>query len=147
MDIRFHGVFSMTLLFSSLIMGLVFIAGESTALAIVYGIIIIVSFVIIVYAYCPKCNCRFDSCAHILPGLLTKILPEREQTEYTNLDMVGVILPLAITVLFPILWLWQDKIALAIYLAVIAIGIMEIRLILCPKCSNAKCTICPKQNI
>ncbi len=83
MNNRFHGVFSLSLIFFSIIIALLAILSESLLMGLLYVAIILISPSIIFYFFCSKCACRLDSCGHIFPSKLSKLLLPRKQSNYT----------------------------------------------------------------
>ncbi len=135
----FHGVVSLSLMFISIMIGLLYIISDSIAMGLLYFLIIIVSLLIITYSFCAKCPCRFDSCGHILPGKLSQLLPIRKNDDYTAWDFTGVVMPVAALLIFPQFWIWEDKIALIVFWLLFFISLIEIRLYVCKVCKNEKC--------
>ena len=139
MNNKFHGVFSLILIFFSIVIGLLFILNKSLPLGLLYIAIIFISPVIVVYSFCSKCICRWDSCGHIFPGKLSKLLPSRKQNNYTMLDILGAAISLTVLIIFPQFWLWENKIFLIIFWLLLFIALAEIRLFVCRNCNNEKC--------
>ena len=139
MNNKFHGVFSLILIFFSIVIGLLFILNKSLPMGLLYIVIIFVSPVIIVYSFCSKCICRLDSCGHIFPGKLSKLLPSRKQNDYTMLDILGAAVLLIVLIIFPQVWLWENKIVLIIFWLFLFIALVEIMLFVCRNCNNEKC--------
>ena len=139
MNNRFHGVSSLSLIFLSILIGLLAILGESFLMGLVYIAAILISIPIVIYSYCSKCICRLDSCGHIFPGKLSKWLPSRKQSNYTFWDILGVILPLIVLFVFPQFWLWKTKILLFVFWVLFIIAFAEIKLFVCKECKNEKC--------
>lgn len=139
MNSRFHGVFSLFLIFFSIIIGLLSILSESLLMGLLYIIIIIIFPLTIIYFFCSKCICRLDCCDYILPGKLTKLLPPRKQNNYTVMDIIGVVAPLTALLVFPQFWLWENKTNLIVFWLLFLIALAEIMLFVCRKCKNEKC--------
>jgi|GEM_PF-254574 len=144
MNRRFHGVFSLLLVFGALIIGLVSVFHESVAMGVVYLVIILVSLPTIVYAFCSKCTCRLDSCGHVLPGPLTRWLPQRKQGDYTRLDFAGLLVPFLVLAAFPQWWLWKSMVLFAVFWVLFLLGLVEIRRCVCPDCTNKRCPLCTR---
>ena len=141
-----HGVFSLSLIFFSIIIGLLSILSESLPMGLLYVAIILIFPLIVVYSFCSKCMCRLDFCGHILPGKLTKLLPPRKQNNYTVVDIIGVVAPLTVLLVFPPFWLWKTKILFIIFWLLFLIALAEIKLFVCRKCKNEKCPEYIKKN-
>ncbi len=112
---------------------------KSLPMGLLYIVIISISPVIVVYSFCSKCICRLDSCGHIFPGKLSKLLPSRKQNNYTMLDILGAAISLTVLIIFPQFWIWENKIFLIIFWVLIFIALVEIRLFVCRNCNNEKC--------
>ena len=139
MNDKFHGVFSLILIFFSIVIGLLFIMNKSLPMGLLYIAIIFISPMIVVYSFCSKCICRLDSCGHIFPGKLSKLLPSRKQNNYTMLDILGAAVSLTVLIIFPQFWLWENKIFLIIFWLLLFIALVEIMLFVCRNCNNEKC--------
>ncbi|MFC1883203.1 hypothetical protein ACFL2O_00390 [Thermodesulfobacteriota bacterium] len=142
---RFHGVFSLVLVAVSLLIGIYVLMSESVLTGIVYSAVIAVSIVVIVYSYCSKCDCRLDSCGHVIPGKLTKFLPDRAGRGYNALDYIGVVLPFAAIILLPQMSLWKNKILFSLFWVFLVLALLEIFFFVCTKCMNNKCILCSRQ--
>jgi len=136
---RFHGVFSLLLIFGSLVAGVISVFDESWAMGTVYIAIILFSMPMITYSFCSKCMCRIDSCGHVLPGRLTKLLPARKQVGYTALDILGLVVPMMLLLGFPQFWLWKNTPLLIVFWVLVLIGLTEVKLFVCAKCTNERC--------
>lgn len=147
MNSRFHGVFSLSLIFISIIIGLLSILYESLPMGLLYVAIILISPLIVIYSFCSKCICRLDSCGHILPGKFTKLLPPRKQSNYTVWDILGVVVPLTALLVFPQFWLWKTKIFLIIFWLLFLIALAEIMLFVCRECKNEICPAYVKKKL
>ena len=143
---KFHGVFSLILIFFSIVIGLLIIMNKSLPMGLLYIAIIFISPVIVVYSFCSKCICRLDSCGHIFPGKLSKLLPSRKQNNYTMLDILGAAVSLTVLIIFPQVWLWENKNFLIIFWLLLFIALAEIMLFVCRNCNNEKCPGYIKKN-
>ena len=142
---RFHGVFSLVLMAVSLLIGVYALMGESRITGIVYLAVIAVSIPVILYSYCSKCDCRSNSCGHIIPGKLTRFLPDRPDSGYNVFDYIGVVSPLAVMILLPQLSLWKNKVLFSLFWVFLVIALIEIFFFVCRVCRNDKCLMCMKQ--
>lgn len=142
---RFHGLFSLVLVAASLLIGVYALMSDSIIAGIVYMAVIVVSIIVILYSYCSKCECRLNSCGHVIPGRLTRFLPERRDRGYNVFDYIGVLLPLAVIILLPQLSLWKNKILFSIFWVLLVIALIEIFFFVCTKCVNNKCPLCSRE--
>jgi len=93
----------------------------------------------IISSFCTKCPCKDTNCGHVLPGLLTKILPDRTPEKYT-ISELGLVITAFISILaFPQYFLWPDKPAFIIFWMLIILGLIDIRLFVCRACDNKNC--------
>jgi hypothetical protein len=106
---RFHGVFSLILIFAAVIVALIYMLNLSGRLGLAYLAIILIANPIVLYSYCAKCLCREDACSHVFPGKLTRLLPGRQQKPYTFGDYFWTGISLVALLGFPQIWLWQSK--------------------------------------
>lgn len=135
------------LMFVYLTLGMVMVLSSNVYLGLLYGAIIAASFLSIAYAWCSKCVCRFHGCTHLWLGKLAQLLPLREPGRYTAGDWAGMGLYLAGLHLFPLYWLWQNKIALMLFgglaLATFLVGSMYA----CGICKNGHCPMNRNANL
>lgn len=136
-----HGILSLFLLLMAIVIGALSIFKSSVLLTIAYLGASMILFTIVIYSYCSKCPCRLHSCAHILPGKLTKFLPSRKVGQYITLDFLGVIIPLVIIFAFPQLWLIKNLGLLIVFWALVIVALVEIRFSVCKGCGNQYCPI------
>lgn len=142
---RFHGVLSLVLVAVSLLIGVYALMGESMITGIAYLAVTTVSIPVILYSYCSKCQCRLNSCGHVIPGKLTRFLPDRPDSGYNIFDYMGVVFPLTVMILLPQLSLWKNKILFFFFWAFLVIALMEIFFFVCRACRNDRCLLCMKQ--
>jgi hypothetical protein len=139
---NFHGIVSLILIFTSVVIALSFMLIISPGWGLGYLIVIIVAIPIILYAYCAKCLCREDACSHFFPGRLTRMLPARKQGAYAFMDYVWTGLAIVVLFAFPIPWLWQNKVLFIAYWLILFPGLAEILFLVCRTCSNTNCPNC-----
>lgn len=136
----FHGVISLLLVIAALIIGAVGVFKGSLVAGIIYLLIVLLSFPAIIYSFCSKCPCRFDSCGHVIPGRLTRLFPSRDQGEYTKIDIMGTAIPFVLCVIIPQWWLITENLKLlAAFWILFIIGIIQIISCVCPECENRNC--------
>ena len=141
---KIHGLISVLFFFVSTIIGTVAIMRFSLLFAIFYIIISLFSFMIVLYSYCSKCVSRND-CGHVIPGLITKILPKRKDGKYTTLDVFGIIFFMLVIIVLPQYWLIKTIPLLITFWALLIICGIEISLFVCKKCNNINCYLCPNK--
>ena len=140
---KFHGVFSLLLILAAVLLALVYMFGKSISWALVYLGIIVLANPFVSYSYCAKCLCRNDGCSHVFPGKLTRLLPSRKQGPYTFMDYFWTSLSLIVLFVFPVPWLWQNKLLFFGYWILLIAGLAEILLFVCRTCRNENCLMCP----
>ncbi len=142
---RLFGVISLILFAIVLALGAFAIAQSSPATAMVYILIILFFTLLIIYSFCTKCQCRHHSCGHVLPGKLAGMLPEREQTNYSFMDIFITFFSLIIILAFPQPWLYGNKYLFFCFWIIMAIGGALVTFFVCSKCENKKCPVCRKK--
>jgi hypothetical protein len=142
MKCNFHGLISLILIFTSVVMALSFMLIISPGWGLGYLVVNIIAIPIILYAYCAKCLCRENACSHVFPGRLTRMLPTRKQGPYAFMDYVLTGLSLMVLFVFPVPWLWQNKVLFIGYWLILFLGLAEILFLVCRTCSNTNCPNC-----
>jgi hypothetical protein len=138
---RFHGLFSLTLVFAAVGIALIYMLKLSTASGLLYLALIIIAIPIVLYAYCAKCTCRNGACSHVFPGRLTRLLPARKPGPYSLMDYLGTVLSLLALFGFPQLWLWQTKTVFIVFWIILAAALVEILFLVCRTCNNQSCPL------
>ena len=141
MNQRFHGVLSLVFISIAVIIALIYMQSHSNSLGLLYLLIILLSVPMVIFSYCAKCTCKDRACSHVLPGMLTRLLPERKQGPYTKGDYFWTAVSLAALLGFPLFWLWQSKPLFVVYSTLLLIGLLEILLLVCRACSNQNCPV------
>jgi hypothetical protein len=139
-----HGLISLFLIVVAIMIGVISIFTASLPMAAAYLVIIFLSTIVIIYSFCSKCACRSEGCGHVLPGKIAGLLPPREEGTYTFPDIGGLVISIILLFGFPQYWLWGNMILMVIFWVFIIIGLTEIRIYVCPRCSNENCPICTK---
>lgn len=142
----FHGVFSLLLIVAAVFSAILWLFQTALLAAWIYVIIAAVAPVVVVYSYCAKCPCRFSDCGHVFPGKLTRILPQRESSDYEIGDYLGMLLPLVLLFGYPQYWLWNAGGAFALFWALLLLAGAEIIVYVCKGCRNDLCPVCLKLN-
>ena len=93
--------------------------------------------------YCTKCRCRLTNCAHVFPGMVTRILPRRESAPYTKLDYAISFLPLALVVASAQFWLWSNLVLGVVYWVLLLSTGVALQKTVCPSCENCHCPMSP----
>ena len=142
MKTKIHGIISLILFTGTLIINFIGIQKYSTIIALSYLLIVILSFLVIIYSYCTKCKCHENNCAHLIVGPITKFLPKRQMKEYTLLDYIGVFIPISLIFFIPQYWLFRDKILFFLFWFLSIIALIEIIGFVCKTCENDNCVLC-----
>ena len=101
MSTKIHGVVSLLLEGLAIVIGFIAIWQVNTLAGAFYSVLILIAVPLILYAYCAKCEIRFTDCRHVIPGQLTRLLPEREDAPYSFRDYLGLALSVIVLVAFP----------------------------------------------
>lgn len=138
---RIHGIVSLLLILLALGLALVHGWRQSPTWGLAYVGALLVAFPTICYAYCAKCPCRQGGCSHVLPGVLTRILPARNQGPYEFHDYAGVVLPLLLLMGLPLIWLVRTLGLLIAFWCLVALALVEIRMFVCGHCTHINCPL------
>lgn len=136
-----HGLISFLMVCLAAIIGCTAIAQSSILLAILYLCIVALCGLVILYSYCCKCPCRLTSCAHLIPGRLTTVLPRRMVGKYALVDFIGFAVPMIIIILFPQYWLVKKVPYLVAFWLLIIIAIADSYSVVCIGCENRFCPL------
>lgn len=140
------GVFSYSFIVIGIVLGAVFLLLDDWIIGGIYVAIVLVSVYLLVMNYCRKCpHSMNDTCHHGLPGRIAKKLPYKKTGKYTWIELVTIITAIFVSFIFPIVFLLDHRIVLAIYLIFWLIGVLSLRRRVCPNCYNRWCVICPNR--
>jgi len=146
MSTKIHGVTSLLLEGLAIVVGFIAVWQVNKAVGLFYAFLILIAVPLILYAYCAKCEIRLTECRHVIPGQITRLLPEREDAPYTFRDYMGLILAVVALVAFPQLWLLDNIPLFILFWACVAIGLVQILWKVCKGCGNSKCIMCTLRN-
>lgn len=139
---KFNGITSMILGGSSLLIGFYTLCINAINLAYLYTALLVLAAILIPYTYCTKCPCRKTNCAHVLPGLITRFMPNRELETYTIFDWAIVGILTGLLIILPQYWLIKNIFLFSIFWILLIIAFLQIRLFICKVCDNKKCILC-----
>lgn len=142
-----HGIVSISIIGTAILFASLYLFSISSIAGFIYCILLAIGGIMISYGYCAKCTCRISNCAHVLPGKLTKLFPEREQTDYTIMDHVVLFTALILIFGFPQFYLYQEIYALIAFWGLVIIGLIEISLFVCTSCGNTRCMACKNKKL
>ena len=139
---KFNGITSLLFLGISVLIGLCILRTNSVNLTILYIVIMLAAAILIPYAYCTKCPCRKTNCAHVLPGLITRFMPDRDSESYTVFDWAIVMILLGLLMLLPQFWLYENILLFSIFWILSITAVLQIKFLICKTCDNKKCILC-----
>jgi hypothetical protein len=137
----FHGSLTLMMIFVALIIGSYSIYLYSSFWGWIYLGIVVIGTIVIVNLFCTKCPARITGCPHVLPGFLTRLFPQRENKPYTRSELIGTMLPIILWILIPQFWIWRYPLLGILFCIFLIIPVIQIRIILCPECSNNCCPV------
>ena len=134
-----HGIVSVSLAFAAFLLGAAAILAHSPVAGLLYAGLVVASPLLIAFAFCVRCPCRFGGCGHVLPGLIARRLPSRIGERHGRLELLALSAVVAALVLGPQAWLWRNPALLAPFWALLAVAAVEIRRYVCPGCGFEAC--------
>jgi len=134
-----HGVISMICLGTAFAPALAILFRHTARAGIVEIVLLGIAAATAVSVFCTKCSCR-ASCAHVLPGLVANILPNRKGP-YTVTELGAVMVMFALPALFPQVWLVGNMAFFAAFWILLAAGAIEIVVYVCARCGNGFCPV------
>ncbi len=116
----------------------------SIILGVVYLLFMPIMFLNILYQYCRKCpHVPEGTCRHVLFGAIVKrFFTAIEPALYTQKELIRMIIPFVLYILFPQYWLFQHTSLFILYWGLMASAITIIRLGVCTSCKNSFCFFC-----
>ncbi|MBN1294808.1 MAG: hypothetical protein JXB48_23430 [Candidatus Latescibacteria bacterium] len=141
MSVHFHGKFSLLLFLAAIVVGLVAIVKESTTMGMMYGVVILISLVSILWSYCAKCRCRKGGCVHYFTAKIANLLPDRKPGKYTLWDNLGLLVPVAVMLIIPQFWLWKNTPLIIVFWTGVVVSVIDLRLFVCCACKNRVCIL------
>ena len=138
---KFNGITSLLFFGMSVLIGLYILRTNSVNLAILYIVIMLATAIMIPYVYCTKCPCRKTNCAHVLPGLITRFMPDRDSESYTVIDWAIVMILLGLLILLPQFWLYENILLFSIFWILSITAVLQIQFFICKTCDNKKCIL------
>ena len=108
-----------------IILGIYIVFLNSIITGIIYSIFIILSSFFLAYTGCTQCVFNKKSCRHIIPGILTRILPKKERIKYTKKNTIAVYITFLILIMIPQIHLWNNKELFVLYWIFVIINIIE----------------------
>ncbi len=143
---KFNGITSLLAFGMSVFIGLYVLWINSVNLAILYIVIMLAAVILIPYVYCTKCPCRETKCAHLLPGLLTRFMPDRDSESYNVFDWAIVMILVGLLMLLPQFWLYENMLLFSIFWILSITAVLQIQIFICKTCDNKKCILCGQRS-
>jgi len=128
-----------------LVLGIAAVLEHGVELAVLYVVLIVLSFIAVAYSMCAKCPCRVHTCTHLWLGRLTRLLPQRTPGRYTFWDTTGSLFYIAGLHLLPQYWLWQNKARFILFWALALAAFLAGPLYTCKTCANQYCPFSRKE--
>ena len=139
---KFNGITSLIFFAVSMLIGLYILWGNNINLAILYAILLLAAAVVIPFIYCTKCPCRKTSCAHVIPGLITRFMKDRDSESYTVFDWTVVMIFMGLLIVLPQFWLYENILLFSVFWILSIIAGVQILFFVCKTCDNKKCILC-----
>lgn len=136
---RFHGIASLVLILLVSLASLAVISWKARGWGIVYLGVLVTAPQLLLRAFCTKCPCQAH-CGHVFPGRAAMAFA-REPRPYTPLEIITLVVTAALVFGMPQPWLWQMPFLFAAYWIVTGIALAQIRLAMCPACTNVFCPL------
>jgi hypothetical protein len=139
--IKFHGIFSITILAAAITVAAITLLSHSWILALIYLGVVFFSFMGISFFYCAKCCCRIKRCAHVLLGKLTLLMPHRTEGKYSGFDIIATFICVGLIFGFPQYWLFHTLVAGLVFWLAAGFAFVEIFVFVCTACENRACVL------
>ncbi len=133
---KFHGITSLIFTLMATLIGLLVISLSSWVLGGIYLVVMIIVPQMLLRTYCAKCPCKAH-CGHVFPGKAAMAF--EKDGPYTTTDFLIMGISMVLLIGLPQFWLWQIPFLFGAYWILTAIGLIQIRLTMCPNCNNVYC--------
>lgn len=143
---KFHGVFSLLLFISALILAAYSICIQNFTLGIAYSVAIPTGFLVIAGVFCSRCPCAPNNCSHVLVGYLT-IPFKKKEGNYKLSEYIWTGVVLAVLIGVPQYWLFQEYWMAIVFWGLSLLAGIEINLFVCKQCGNKFCGMCKNKEI
>jgi len=141
MSARVYGVLSLIAFVGAISIAVFAGWREFPALGIAYAALALVSLLGTVAIFCSKCAAR-DRCGHVVLGPIARLMRRELRTgRYTNTELALTSIPLVLTFLLPLGWLWRSPLALGGFCLLLLLGSIDVGARVCPACGNAACPL------
>ena len=134
------GLFSLACVTTALVLAVITLFSSDFWFGIIYLILIAGSSMTIVLSFCTKCSCK-RNCAHVLPGLATRLFKNRPPGVYTKTEMILLIAGLVLILAFPQFWLVRDCKLFFCFWILNMVGLLIIVKNICVCCGNKFCPL------
>lgn len=139
MSNQFHGISSLVLAITAILIGAIAIFSISGGWGLVYLGVLGLGSQVVLQSYCAKCPVKAQ-CAHVLPGKAALKI-DRRPGPYTSTEIGLTMAALALIVGMPQLWLWRYPAAAIAFWGLIAVALTQILTNVCRACKNVNCPI------
>ena len=141
MPARVHGVLSLVAFAGAVAIAVWVGWRESSALGIGYAAFALVSLLAVVAIFCTKCADR-DRCGHVVLGPISRLVRREPRAgRYTSRELALTSIPLVLTFLLPLGWLWRSPLGLGGFCLLLLLGSIDVGARVCPACGNAACPL------
>lgn len=136
---KFHGIFSLLLAGSAILLSLIMMFKNSTALGVTFTVFCLISTVAIIRLFCAKCSSR-ENCGHVFPGAIAdKLFKQVKPDPYTFAEIAVFVLCMAGVIILPQFWLFKNVWAFASYWVILGFVGIYIKKNVCTTCENNYC--------
>ena len=140
MSPRFHGLTSLLWISGALAVGFGALFATAWPLGAAYLVLCVAAFGVIIGAFCARCPCR-THCAHVVPGWLAHKFTHRASGPFTQTELLALGAALLAMLGLPLIALWHYPAWLLVYVALIAVALVQIRAFVCRACANIHCPL------
>lgn len=136
--LKLLGLFSLGCVAAALVLAAKILFASGFLLGMIYLGLLSISSLAIVLSFCTKCSCK-RNCAHVLPGLVTRLFKDRPPGAYTKTEMTMSVFGLLLILGFPQFWLTRDWKLFFCFWILNGIGLLIIVKNICIRCENRFC--------
>lgn len=139
MATKIHGIISLLLAGSAILLSLIMMFKNSTTLGVAFSGFCVIGAVAILRLFCAKCPSR-KNCGHVVPGFLAeKLFKQVQPGPYTIAEIAVFVLCMGVIIMVPQYWLFKNSGAFVGYWVISFFAGIYIKKNVCTTCENNYC--------
>jgi hypothetical protein len=136
---KFHGIFSLLLAASAILLSVMMMFKNSAVMGFAFTVFCITAAFVIISLFCAKCPSR-ENCGHVVPGFIAdQLFKQVRPAPYTIVEIVAFVLCMGVVIIVPQFWLLKNMAAFTGYWLILCFAGISIKKNVCTTCENNFC--------